>query len=200
MQSGLTSALATLRAQLDSAPWLRWALLVIAALASFFLLQALEEARTKAQNESIEQEAKLRQVRALQGQDVWLARAQESQELLDAMQAQIPVAATPGAAQAALQSWLGGLGNAIADSESVRISVDNAAALEEIPGVLRIRATLRAGMSAREAINIIRQIEGAPSLVVIDSLDLRSDANRVVAIGLNAYYRTAEGPRTEPLP
>ena len=71
-----------------------------------------------------------------------------------------------------MQGWLAGLGNSIADTESVRISVEGAAPVESMPGLFRIRATLRAGMTAREALNVARQIESSANLVVIESAKL----------------------------
>jgi len=180
---------AQLRQQLEAAPWLRWALLAIGVLAALVVAQAVEQVRVGAQQAAIDEEAKLRRIQALQGQDVWLQRATESQAMRKALEAQIPAAATSGAAQAALQSWLRGLANATSDPQRVRIAVEGTSPVEEVPGLLRIRASLRGAMTPREAITIARQIEGGQNLVVIESLDIRSDANRLVSIGMNAYYR-----------
>lgn len=186
---------AKLREQLDAAPWLRWALLVIGLLAALFCVQGLETLRLAAQNRSIEQEERLRQIRSLQGQDVWLGREREAAELHEGLLAQIPHAPTSGVAQAAVQGWLTGLGNSIADTESVRISVEGAAPIESVPGVLRIRATLRAGMTAREALNVARQIESHANLVVIESAEIRSDNNQLASFGVSAFYRIAPAER-----
>ena len=182
---------AKLREQLNATPWLRWALLVIGVLAAVLGLQGLESLRSRAQDMSIEQEARLRQIRSLQGQDVWIARQRESAELHESLLAEIPSAPTSGVAQAAVQGWLAGLGNSIADTESVRISVEGAAPVESMPDLFRIRATLRAGMTAREALNVARQIESSANLVVIESAEIRSDVNQLASFGVNAFYRIA---------
>ena len=182
---------AKLREQLNATPWLRWALLVIGVLAAVLGLQGLESLRSHAQDMSIEQEARLRQIRSLQGQDVWIARQRESAELHESLLAEIPSAPTSGVAQAAVQGWLAGLGNSIADTESVRISVEGAAPVESMPDLFRIRATLRAGMTAREALNVARQIESSANLVVIESAEIRSDVNQLASFGVNAFYRIA---------
>ncbi|MCD9047787.1 hypothetical protein [Luteimonas sp. MHLX1A] len=182
---------AKLRDQLNATPWLRWALLLIGVLAAVLGLQGLESLRSRAQDMSIEQEARLRQIRSLQGQDVWIARQRESAELHESLLAEIPSAPTSGVAQAAVQGWLAGLGNSIADTESVRISVEGAAPVESMPGLFRIRATLRAGMTAREALNVARQIESSANLVVIESAEIRSDVNQLASFGVNAFYRIA---------
>ncbi|KAF1686627.1 hypothetical protein B1992_06875 [Pseudoxanthomonas broegbernensis] len=190
---------AQLRRQLDATPWLRWALLAIAALAALLVLQGLEQVRTQAQKQAIDEEVKLRRIKALQGQDVWLARAKESAALREALLAQIPPANTPGAAQAALQSWLQSLANSTSDPQKVRTAVEGTAPVEALPGVVRLRATLRGGMSPREALNIARQVEGGRDLVVIESLDIRSDSNPNASIGMNAYYRLpASGAGAQP--
>lgn len=182
---------AKLREQLNATPWLRWALLLIGVLAAVLGLQGLESLRSRAQDMSIEQEARLRQIRSLQGQDVWIARQRESAELHESLLAEIPSAPTSGVAQAAVQGWLAGLGNSIADTESVRISVEGAAPVESMPDLFRIRATLRAGMTAREALNVARQIESSANLVVIESAEIRSDVNQLASFGVNAFYRIA---------
>ena len=87
---------AKLREQLNATPWLRWALLLIGVLAAVLGLQGLESLRSRAQDMSIEQEARLRQIRSLQGQDVWIARQRESAELHESLLAEIPSAPTSG--------------------------------------------------------------------------------------------------------
>ncbi|WP_374013061.1 hypothetical protein [Pseudoxanthomonas koreensis] len=178
-----------LRRQLEAAPWLRWALLAIAVLATLMLLQGLDQVRVAAQKQAIDEEAKLRRIKALQGQDVWLERARESTALREALLAQIPPANTPGAAQAALQSWLQSLANSTSDPQKVRTAVEGTAPVETLPGVVRVRASLRGSMGPREALTIVRRIEGGRDLVVIESLDIRSDSNSNASIAMSAYYR-----------
>lgn len=192
----LTKPLARLRGQVDASPWLRWALLAIGLLAAVLVLQELERFRIAAQEASIQQESRLRQMRSLQGQDVWFEREKSASNALESLLVQIPPAPTPGVAQAALQGWLAELGNGISDTQSVRIAVEPAAPVESVPGVLRIRATLRAGMTPREALNIVRRIESGTNLVVIESLDIRSDTNRMASFGMSAYYRLQSSPGT----
>ncbi len=185
-----TSPLAVqLRRQLDATPWLRWALLVIAVLAALMVLQGLEQVRVQAQQQAIDEEAKLRRIKALQGQDVWLERARESAALREALLARIPPANTPGAAQAALQAWLQSLANSTSDAQKVRTAVEGTAPVEALPGVLRVRASLRGGMTPREALTIVRRIEGGSDLVVVESLDIRSENNPTASIAMSAYYR-----------
>lgn len=189
---------AKLREQIDAAPWLRWALLAIGILFVLYVLQEVERVRLQTQDESIAAEARARQIRALEGQDAWFGREKEAQRTHETLLAEIPVAATPGIAQAALQSWLGDITKSISDSSSVRITVEGAAPVESIPGMLRIRATLRGGMTPREALNLLRQIEGSRNLVIVETIDIRSDANRLATITLNAFYRIGNAPDASP--
>lgn len=189
-----------LRQQLDAAPWLRWALLGIGLLLALFALQALEATRTQWQKDSIEEETKLRRIKALQGQDVWLARARQASELHRGLLAQLPQVNTQGAAQAAVQAWLQSMANATPDPQRVRIAVDGASPVEAMPGVLRIRGSLQGSLSPRQALNVARSIESAENLVVIDAFDLRSDPNGSATIRMSAYYRVAAAPAAEAAP
>lgn len=197
MSAAKDLALDKLRQQFRQTPWLKWAALLIGALVAMHVLQLLQGALNAAQENSIDQEVRLRQVQSLRGQDVWLEREQESARILEGLAASIPTARTPGVAQAALQGWISTLGNSISNTQSVRISVEPEGNVDGLPGVIRIRATLRAGMSAREALNIARQIESARNLVVIVSTDIRSDTNQLATFGIDAYYRISPAESAE---
>ena len=178
-----------LRQQLEATPWLRWAFLAIGLLLAMLALGELETVRKSWQQDSVAEEAKLRRIKALQGQDVWLARAKEAAALHQGLLAQIPPASTPGAAQAALQGWLQGLANSTADPQKVRIAVEGSTPVESVPGVIRLRASLQGSLSPRQALNIARTIESGPSLVTIDALTVRSESNQNASISMSAFYR-----------
>lgn len=200
MSAAMRQLTAKLRTQLDAAPWLRWALVGVGVLSAIYALQALDRLRLDAQRDSIAAEARARQIRSLEGQDVWFARQEESLRLKDSLLAQIPTSPTPGIAQAALQSWLGDLTKSVGDSSSVRITVENAAPVETIPGLVRFRATLRGGITPREALNLLRQVESSRNLMVVETMDIRSDTNRIATITVNAFYRMASAPAPAPTP
>lgn len=143
-------ALARLQQQFRQAPWLKWAMLLIFTLVAVHVLQLLQGALNAAQQNSIDQEVRLGQVQALRGQEIWFEREQESANIREGLAASIPDARTAGVAQAALQGWVSTLGNSVSDTRSVRISVEPAGSVDSVPGVVRVRATLRAGMSARK--------------------------------------------------
>jgi len=183
------------RQQAEKAPWLNWAALAIGVLLALLLLQGLEDLRRQASRHAMDKEVQLRKMRSLRGQDVWLEREKQTGEQLAALQAQIPPAPTVGAAQANLQSWLQELANSTPDPSRVRVSLEGSAPVEEGSDLLRIRATLRGGMPPRTAINLVRRIETAPSLVVIESLDIRADTSSTTSIAISAFYRVAPAPQ-----
>lgn len=194
MKKAGATQLAELKRQFEAAPWLKWALAVIAVLAALMLGQGLEGLRADAQEQAIEAELELRQIRSLQGQDAWLQREQESAGLLAAVHARVPEAATPGMAQAALQGWLNALAAGLSSDANARVNVEAAAPVADMPGLLRVTGTLNAGMSPRQALNILRQVEGATNLVLVETVDIRNDTAKLMSLRVNAYYRLAEAP------
>ncbi|TWT18643.1 hypothetical protein FQY83_14805 [Luteimonas marina] len=193
MKRALDPHIANLRSQLDASPWLVWALALIVLLALFFLAQGLETLRAKAQDNAIDAEVKLRQIQALQGQDVWMEREKESAELLANLRAEIPIVSTPGLAQASFQSWLNDLSASASGASNSRVNVDSAATVEGMPGLIRVSGTLSAGMPPRQALNIVRLIESSTNLVLIETLDIRNDANKILTVRVNAYYQLPAG-------
>ena len=192
MKKPYSTALADIKRQLDASPWLKVALGVIFVLSAIALVQLMESARDATQQRAIKAEADLRRVRALQGQEEWIARAEDSKKIQEALQAEIPLTSTPGIAQAGLQSWLNDLIGSAGKVQGPRIAVDNAVPVETMPGVLRVRGTLSGGMPPRQALNILRQIESAKNLVVVETIDIRNDGNQVFSVSINAYYRLSE--------
>lgn len=191
MNPALASQLQGLRKQLDASPWLKWALLAIAVLLAVSIGQALESARIASQKSAIDAEVELKRIRALQGQEEWVARATETTRVLEALNAEIPPASTAGVAQAAVQSWLNGLVASAGDIQNARVNVDAPVALESPEGLLRIHATLSGGLPPRQAMNLLRQIESSTNLVLVESVDIRNDGNKAFSVSVNAYYRLA---------
>lgn len=189
MMKRLAPQIADLRAQIHGNPRLKWALIAIAILGGLFVLQGLDSLRVGMQKNAIDEEVTLRRIRALQGQDIWLQRETDSKTLRDALQAQIPSVATPGLAQAALQSWLQSLVANAGAGQDARITVETAAPVETMPSVLRVRAVITLPASPRQSLALIRQLESATNLVIIETIDIRNDNNAVFNAGVNAYYR-----------
>lgn len=188
----MDASLQGLKQQLDAAPWLRWAGLAIAVLLAALALQALDGWRVERQKTSIETEQGLRKILALKGQDVWVSREKSARQLRDSLKAQLPEVATPGMAQASLQSWLRNV-TANFDNQNVVIRLNRTAPLESMPEVLKVNAALNGSLSPGQALSLIRRIESAPNLVVVETMALQSDSNNTLHLTVNAYYRVAAG-------
>lgn len=189
----LDASLQSLRRQVDAAPWLRWAALAIAMLAAALALQALDKLRMERQKAGIEAEQDLRRILALKGQDVWVAREKSARLLRDSLKAQLPEVNTPGMAQAALQNWLRNITSNF-DAQNVVIRLNRTAPLESMPEVLKVNAALNGNLSPGQALALIRRIESAPNLVVVETMALQSDSSNTLHLTVNAYYRLAAGP------
>ena len=182
-----------LRAQAGAAPWLKWALPVVAMLALATVWQALESLRTDLQQSAIGREVELRRILALQGEDVWFERAKQATELRDRLRAEMPPAATAGLAQASFQSWLQDSALAGLPADAIRISGVSSSTIDGLDGVRRVQATLGGALSARQALGVLRQIESSDNLIVVETTMIRSDQNPMFTATLNAYYRLQPG-------
>lgn len=188
----LDASLQSLKRQVDAAPWLRWAALAIAVLVAALALQALDNLRVERQKAAIEAEQDLRRILALKGQDVWVAREKSAGLLRDSLKAQLPEVNTPGMAQAALQNWLRNI-TANFEAQNVVIRLNRTAPLESMPEVLKVNAALNGSLSPGQALALIRRIESAPNLVVVETMALQSDSSNTLHLTVNAYYRVAAG-------
>lgn len=181
----------SLKRQADATPWLKWAALAITVLLAVFIVQALDGMRLESRKKAVEAETNLQRIHALQGQDVWFEREKDATQLRDALWAQLPVADTPGMAQAAVQNWLRKLTSTFGPNQNVRIRVNQAGAVTQVPGVIRVNASLSGNLSPRQALGILRQIETSTNLIVAETVSIQSDSSNVFQLTLNAYYRTA---------
>lgn len=191
--SAFDAQLQSLKRQVEATPWLRWAGLAIAILLASLIVQGLESARTERQKAAIEAEQNLRRILALKGQDAWLEREQSTRQLRDALSARIPEVATPGMAQAALQSWLRGITSGFEARQNVTIRVNRSGPVEGMPDVIRVNAALNGIFSPRQSLGLLRQIEDSPNLLVVETITLQSDDSNTLHLTVNAYYRIKEG-------
>lgn len=185
----------SLKQQAEAAPWIKWAALAIAVLLGAFVLQALDGMRLESRKTAIEAQSNLKRIHALQGQDVWMQREKDAIQLRDALWAQLPVVETPGMAQAAVQNWLRKLSAAFGPNQNVRIRINQAGPVSQIPGVMRVNASISGNLSPRQSLGILRQIETSTNLVVAETVSIQSDSSDVFQLTLNAYYRTADAAK-----
>lgn len=189
----LDSKLQGLRQQIEAAPWLKWAGLVIVVLAGAIALQAVDAYRVQKQKDSIAAEQALRKTLALKGQEAWLSREQSAKQLHDSLLAQLPQVATPGMAEAALQNWLRKITTNL-DAQNVVIRLNRSAPVEDMPDILRVNAALNGNFTPGQSLAVLRQIESAPNLIAVETLVLQSDTgNNTLHLTVNAFYRTTQG-------
>jgi len=180
--------------QVRANPRLQAGLGVIALLLVAWVVLVLGDVR-KAQIARLEQaRARYVQVSRLAGQEVWVQRAADAAKLADALEAEIPQAASAGLAQAQFQGWL----KQITDSQGVPIRMDTQAPVRLEPpssDVLRVTATIAGSMDPQRVWQLINRIEGATALVTIPALTVRSDgSNQTFSITVQGYYRLPAAP------
>ena len=163
---------------------------LIAALLFAFVLQSLHDWRVVQQKQAIAREIELRQTRSLRGQDIWVQRAEQVGIARKALLAEIPIVNTPGLAQASLQSWLRNVGNSVPTTSGLEIDVSAPVEMEEHPGIYRARATVRAGLTPRQAFDFMATVESAPNLAVVETAQVRADKGSRVTLNIVGYYRT----------
>lgn len=178
-----------LKRQVEASPWLKWAGLAIAILLAAFILQNMNGMRVERQNAAIEAEQNLRRILSLKGQDVWLEREKSAQQLHSSLKAQLPGVATPGMAQAALQSWLRSVTANFDSKQNVTIRVNRSGPIDGMPDVIRVNAALNGALSPRQSLGLLRQIENSPNLISVETLTVLSDDSNTLHLTVNAYYR-----------
>ena len=65
--------------------------------------------------------------------------------------------------------------------------------LSEPARTLRVTATLNGTVPARQAFNLLNQIESSSNLMVVESIMIRSDLNNILNLTVKAYYRMPDG-------
>ena len=156
-----------------------------------YLLMVLSDWRAALHEEYQQRTLQLYKVQALAGKDEWLLRAEKARALDKALQSEIPHAATIGLAQAEVQTWMRQIMQAFGQkmtSEShapVQVTGD--------PGLWRIPISIRGLLSVAQVQEILRRIESADRLTVIESMTItmvRDTPN--VSLTAVAYYRVGK--------
>lgn len=190
----LDKALQSIKRQANEAPWLKWAGLLILVLLAAFVLQSLDALRVAQQKHGIEAELNLKRILSLKGQDVWLSREKAAQQMRASLDAQLPKVATAGMAQASLQSWLQKITSGFDAQQKASLRITRAAPLEDMPDILQVNASLNGNFGPRQMLSLLRQIESAPNLVVVETLRFQNDSsNSTLHLTVNAYYRLQAG-------
>ena len=192
--------IAQVRAEWSGNPRLRLGVGLVVVIMVVYLLMVLADLRSELHAQYQQRTMQLYKVQALAGKDEWLRRAEDARSLDTALKSEVPAAATIGLAQAEVQTWM----RQIMQAYGPRMTSESHAPVQVAgePGVWRIPITVRGLVSVQQLQEILRRIEGANRLTVVDSMTVtmvRDVPN--VSITAMAYYRIgkpAEVSRGEP--
>lgn len=185
------SSMERLRQQLGSNSRLQIGLLLAMILAFAILVQALDSWRKAQQQQAIESELDLRKARQMQKQHIWQGRSEQTADAKTTILEEIPSVATPGMAQAQMQTWLQGVSRNLEVDREMRISVSAPIEMEEHPGIYRIRATVTMSSHPSHVFAFMDIVESATNLAMVETSQVISTANnRSATINIIAYYRS----------
>lgn len=188
--SALASAFASLSRQWRENPRLRLGGWVVLAILALYLFLVLGDARQAWAVRVAEASDRLERVRSLVGQDVWVERAAQAAQSLSALEAEIPAAATPGLAQAAMQGRLRELVSSYGDAVVVEVAA--ASPVDGDEGWIRVPATLTAqAIASGRALQLVQSLEAQPQLVVVDSLAFDNREPSRMVLTVHGFYRLA---------
>lgn len=183
--------------QLRANPRLQWGAAIAVLLCAALALQAIDGWRSRMQQRSVDAEVEARKVIALRKQMVWVERAREAEALKKKLDSRIPVVASPGIAQATLQSSLRSAAKTIAGVQRLGVEVGDPAQVENRPGLYRVRATVSAEVAPKKAFDLISILESSPNLTLIEGSSIRSGDGQQSTINVAAFYRTPEATPAE---
>jgi hypothetical protein len=187
--SAISDLLARGRQEFAQNARLRIGVLVIAAILAFYSFLVLKDLRSSLQDQYVERRQYLRKLRVVAVQKDWPARAEEISRVRRALEAQIPVVASPGLAQASAQTWLRDL--AAVHGEAVRVQSQPPEAVEGTPGLWRVPMVVSGSLPPRTVINLIQNIEKRGSLAVIEEALILNRQNQTFQLTVVSYARVA---------
>ncbi len=196
MTGSLHARLQPLLQEVRANPRLLAGLAVIGALVLGWFFLVLGDWRAARLAELEQTRQRLVQVQQLADQEEWPERAAEAVRLADALDAEIPEAASPGLAQADFQGWL----REIADAQpgELRLDVQQPTLLEQPTGVVRVAGTISGSLAPNRVVQVIHRIEGRTSLATVPVATIRSDGlNQTFSITVHGFYRLAN-PEEQP--
>ncbi len=188
MRGPFAERMAQMRIEWAGNPRLRIGAFLILAILVLYLVMVLSDWRAALHEEYQQRTLQLYKMEALAGKNEWLQRAENVQALDKALRSEIPKAATIGLAQAEVQTWM----RQIMQAFGPRMSSESHAPVPVVgePGLWRIPITIRGVISVQQLQEILRRIESADRLTVIDNMTvsmIREVPN--VSLTAAAYYR-----------
>lgn len=180
--------MAQMRNEWAGNPRLRIGAFLILAILVLYLVMVLSDWRAALHEEYQQRTLQLYKMEALAGKNEWLLRAETARTLDKALRSEIPKAATIGLAQAEVQTWM----RQIMQAFGPKMSSESHAPVPVVgePGLWRIPITIRGVISVQQLQEILRRIESADRLTVIDNMTvsvIRDVPN--VSLTASAYYR-----------
>lgn len=191
MAGPFAERMAQMRTEWSGNPRLRMGAGLIVVILVLYLLMVLADWRTALHAQYQQRTLQLYKVQALAGKDEWLLRAENARALDKALQSEIPSAATIGLAQAEVQTWMRQIMQAFGPKMSSESHAPTPVVGE--PGLWRIPVTIRGLVSVQQLQEILRRIESADRLTVVDSMTvsmIRDNPN--VSLTAVAYYRVGK--------
>lgn len=191
MAGSVAGRMAQARTEWSGNPRLRVGTAAILVILVVYVLMVLADWRAALHEEYQQRTLQLYKVQALAGKDEWLLRAENARALDKALQSEIPNASTIGLAQAEVQTWM----RQIMQAFGPKMGSESHAPVQVTgePGLWRIPITIRGLVSVQQLQEILRRIESADRLTVVDSMTItmvRDTPN--VSLTAVAYYRVGK--------
>lgn len=193
MKSGPWSEqLRGMRQEWQGNPRLRLGVLVVVAISVLYGCLVLNDWRHALHAQYQQRTLQLYKMSALAGQEHWLSRAQSAKDVERALQAEIPNATTIGLAQAEVQTMV----RQLIDAFGRKMTTESRppVAVPGQPGLWRVPVTLRGALSSTQLLEMLRRLEDADRLVVIDESQITFPQGvPTVSLTLSAFYRVGDG-------
>lgn len=183
-------ALASARKEWAGNRRLRLAVFVAAGIVVLYLVLVMQDWRASLEAEYAERTEHLYKMKALAGQEEWLARTETAREVRAALEAEVPEAETPGLAQARVQGWIRDVASAL--GEDIRVETLEPTLVDGQPGIWRVPVEISGQLDQDIYLELLRRIESRSTLTVIEEAVVRNRANPTFSLSIVSYFRLPE--------
>ncbi len=166
---------------------LQMGMMFIVLLIAMYGIGGLSSMRARISSEYVQDMQRLERVRHIAREKGWDKRAEDAQQLLTQLQAQIPQSDSVGLAQATFQGWLRGA--AIATDPKLDIHMGTPQQVSDGSDYWEIPAQLAGSLPRSRALEIVRKIESRGDLAVIRRIRLSVVSPNSLTLDVVAYYR-----------
>ena len=170
---------------------LRIGILVIAGILAFYSFLVLLDWRTALHGDYVERRQYLRKLNSLAGQSQWPVRAEQMSRLRRALEAEIPVLASQGLAQASAQTWVRDL--AAVYGPAVQVQSQPPERIEGQPELWRVPIVISGSLPPKAVLGLIERIEKRGSLSVIEQALILNRENQTFQLTVVSFVRVAGG-------